>query len=170
MSCRDEAEALRDKIDDLAQRAASVESWKLLDAQLFHALVEGQFEINALQSEMIALVKTSKPNWCWFQTHQSLRELREAIDASPAPVVAVSPIVDGQVLKGPTEAFLRWAGQTMDAPGIAATYAGVIDAIVTDEEVDLPVPALRTSTLMSDAASRERVARETLDFALALAG
>src|SRR5688500_9167350 len=80
MSCRAEAEALRDKIDDLAQRSASVESWKLLDAQLFHALVEGQFEINALQGEMIALVKTSKPNWCWFQTHQSLRELREVLD------------------------------------------------------------------------------------------
>ena len=100
----------------------------------------------------------------------AVRELREALVASAAPVVAVSPIVDGQVLKGPTEAFLRWAGQTMDARGIAATYAGVIDGIVTDEEADLPVPALRTSTLMTDAASRERVARETLDFALALAG
>ena len=100
----------------------------------------------------------------------AVRELREALVASDAPVVAVSPIVDGQVLKGPTEAFLRWAGQTMDALGIAATYTGVIDAIVTDEEADLPLPSLRTSTLMSDAASRERVARETLDFALALAG
>jgi hypothetical protein len=80
MSCRDEAEALRDKIDDLAQRSASVDDWKLLDAQLYHALVEGQIEINTLQSEMIALVKSSKPNWCWFQTHQSLRELREVLD------------------------------------------------------------------------------------------
>ena len=100
----------------------------------------------------------------------AIRELREALVATTAPVVAVSPIVDGEILKGPTEAFLRWAGQTMDAAGIAATYAGVIDAIVTDEEADLPVPALRTSTLMTDANSRERVARETLDFALALAG
>ena len=100
----------------------------------------------------------------------AVRELREALIASPAPVVAVSPIVEGHVLKGPTEAFLRWAGQTMDAPGIAATYAGVIGGLVTDEEADLPVPALRTSTLLTDAASRERVARETLDFALALAG
>ena len=93
----------------------------------------------------------------------------EAIDHSPAPCVAVSPIVDGEVLKGPTAAFLAWAGQTMDARGIADTYAGVIDGIVTDEDVELPVPALRTTTLMADAASRERVARETLDFALALA-
>ena len=93
----------------------------------------------------------------------------EAIDHSPAPCVAVSPIVDGEVLKGPTAAFLAWSGQTMDARGIAHTYAVVIHRIVTDEDVELPIPALRTTTLMADAASRERVARETLDFALALA-
>jgi LPPG:FO 2-phospho-L-lactate transferase len=95
--------------------------------------------------------------------------MREALRESPAPVVAVSPIVDGQVLKGPTAAFLDWAGQTMDARGIAATYAGVVDGIVTDERADLDVPSLVTSTLMADAASRERVAREALDFTLALA-
>jgi LPPG:FO 2-phospho-L-lactate transferase len=95
--------------------------------------------------------------------------MREALAAAAAPVVAVSPIVDGQVLKGPTAAFLAWAGQTMDARGIAATYAGVIDGIVCDERAELDVPSLVTSTLMDDAAARERVARETLDFALALA-
>jgi LPPG:FO 2-phospho-L-lactate transferase len=95
--------------------------------------------------------------------------MREAIAESGARVVAVSPIVDGEVLKGPTAEFLRWAGQTMDAAGIAATYAGVIDGIVTDERAELDVPSLVTSTLMADAASRERVARETLEFALALA-
>jgi LPPG:FO 2-phospho-L-lactate transferase len=95
--------------------------------------------------------------------------VRDAIAQARAPVVAVSPIVDGAILKGPTEAFLAWAGQTMDAAGIAATYASVLDGIVTDEETELPVAALRTDTLMADAASRERVARETLQFALALA-
>ena len=95
--------------------------------------------------------------------------MREALAAAAAPVVAVSPIVDGEVLKGPTAAFLAWAGQTMDAAGIAATYRGVIDGIVTDEEdAELDVPSLVTSTLMSDAESRARVAREALDFALAL--
>lgn len=96
--------------------------------------------------------------------------MAEALQAAPAPVVAVSPIVDGQVLKGPTAEFLRWAGQTMDAAGIAATYRGLIDGLVTDERADLDVPALVTSTLMADAESRERVARETLAFARALAG
>jgi LPPG:FO 2-phospho-L-lactate transferase len=95
--------------------------------------------------------------------------VRDALAAAPAPVVAVSPIVDGQVLKGPTVAFLAWAGQTTDAAGIAAAYAGVVDGLVTDERADLQVPSLVTSTHMGDAAGRERVARETLEFALALA-
>jgi LPPG:FO 2-phospho-L-lactate transferase len=95
--------------------------------------------------------------------------MQAALRDAAAPVVAVSPIVDGQVLKGPTADFLAWAGQTMDASGIAATYADVVDGIVTDERADLDVPSLVTSTLMSDPESRARVARETLDFALALA-
>jgi LPPG:FO 2-phospho-L-lactate transferase len=95
--------------------------------------------------------------------------MTDALRAADAPVVAVSPIVDGEVLKGPTAAFLEWAGVTMDAPGIAEMYAGVIDGIVTDERADLDIPSLVTSTMMSDAESRGRVARETLDFALALA-
>ena len=36
--------------------------------------------------------------------------IRAAIEASPAPVVAVSPIVGGEVLKGPTAACMAWAG------------------------------------------------------------
>ena len=95
--------------------------------------------------------------------------MQDALRSAVAPVVAVSPIVDGQVLKGPTADFLAWAGQTMDARGIAATYAGVLDGLVTDERAELDVPSLVTGTMMSDAAERARVARETLEFALALA-
>jgi len=95
--------------------------------------------------------------------------MAEAIDASPAPAVAVSPIVGAEVLKGPTAAFLAWAGHTLDAQGIDEAYRGVIDGIVTDEDVELPLPALRTDTLMAGAEGRARLARETLDFALALA-
>ncbi len=35
--------------------------------------------------------------------------MREAVLASPAKVVAVSPLVDGAVVKGPTAAFMAWA-------------------------------------------------------------
>jgi LPPG:FO 2-phospho-L-lactate transferase len=96
--------------------------------------------------------------------------ITDALRAARAPVVAVSPIVDGAVLKGPTAAFMQWAGEPLSASGIAALYGGLLDGLVCDEEpVGLPVPALQTSTLMSDAAARERVARDVLGFAEGLA-
>jgi len=96
--------------------------------------------------------------------------LRDALRDARAPVVAVSPLVDGEVVKGPTEAFLAWAGAEMSAEGVAALYGDVLDGVVCDErEAELAVPTLVTGTLMADASARERVARETLEFALALA-
>jgi LPPG:FO 2-phospho-L-lactate transferase len=94
--------------------------------------------------------------------------MREALAAAPAPVVAVSPIVGGAVVKGPTGPFLAWAGHPLSAQGIAAHYAGVVDGLVADEEAD-GVPVLRTDTLMADAGGRRRLAAETLRFAEALA-
>ena len=95
-------------------------------------------------------------------------EMRQALLDSPAPIVAVSPIVGGAVLKGPTEQFMRWAGHDASAAGIADCYAGLIDGLVADEAVD-GLPVLRTDTLMVDAASRRRLAAETLSFAQGLA-
>ncbi len=99
----------------------------------------------------------------------AVRGMRDALAASPAPVVAVSPIVGGAVLKGPTEPFMDWAGLPLGAQGIATHYAGLLDGLVADEDADGEVPLLRTDTLMKGAEGRRRVAAETLAFAEALA-
>ena len=91
--------------------------------------------------------------------------LRDALIASRAPVVAVSPIVGGEVLKGPTASFMRHRAVEVSARGLAALYEGVIDGIVTDEELELPLPALHTDLLMDGREGRQRLARETLEFA-----
>jgi LPPG:FO 2-phospho-L-lactate transferase len=98
----------------------------------------------------------------------ALEGIRAALRESPAPVIAVSPLVAGEVVKGPTEPFMRWAGQPLSADGIATLYAGVIDGLVADERA-ARVPVLETDVLMADAGARRRVAQETLSFALALA-
>lgn len=99
----------------------------------------------------------------------ALPGMEEALRASAAPVVAVSPVVGGTVLKGPTATFLEWAGVGVDAAGVVAYYGDLLDGLVADEMVDEPtVPAIVVPTLMSDAEDRARVARATLDFALAL--
>ena len=93
--------------------------------------------------------------------------LRAAVRASPARVVAVSPVVRGAVMKGPTAAFMQWSGQPLSSAGIAAGYADLIDGLVADEPID-SLPVLSTDVLMDSAAARRRVADETLGFALSL--
>jgi LPPG:FO 2-phospho-L-lactate transferase len=93
--------------------------------------------------------------------------VRAALRDSPAPVVAVSPLVYGQVLKGPTAAFMRWAGHPLSGDGVASAYAGLIDGLVADDETEL-VPLLRTDVILSTPAQRRRVAASTLQFALEL--
>lgn len=95
-------------------------------------------------------------------------EMRQALIDSKAPVVAISPLVGGAVVKGPTEAFMRWAGHPLSTAGIASIYDGLIDGIVTDEDTCDGVAVLRTDTLMRDAGGRRRVAEQTLRFAEAL--
>jgi LPPG:FO 2-phospho-L-lactate transferase len=96
--------------------------------------------------------------------------MRDALRAARAPVVAVSPIVGGEVVKGPTAAFLAWADASCDAAGVARMYLGLIDGLVADEKAPgSGVPVHVTDTLMADAQARERLASETLRFAEALA-
>jgi LPPG:FO 2-phospho-L-lactate transferase len=88
----------------------------------------------------------------------------EALRATDAPVVAVSPIVGGEVVKGPTEAFMAWASLPASAAGTAQAYEGLLDGMVADEPFD-GLPALHTDTRMDDAQSRRRVAEDVLAFA-----
>jgi LPPG:FO 2-phospho-L-lactate transferase len=94
--------------------------------------------------------------------------LREALAATRAPIVAVSPIVGGEVLKGPTAAFMAFAGLECSAQGVADCYGELLDGIVCDEGV-ARLPTLDLDTHMDDAAGRRRVAEQTLAFAESLA-
>jgi LPPG:FO 2-phospho-L-lactate transferase len=96
--------------------------------------------------------------------------MADALRAATAPVVAVSPFVGGEVVKGPTAAFLAWAGVTPDAAGVAGYYGDVLDGLVADERpAGVGLPLLETDTLMADAGGRARVAAEVLAFAEGLA-
>lgn len=102
----------------------------------------------------------------------SVPGIREAILAARAPVVAVSPFVDGKVLKGPTKVFMETVGRPVTAAGVASLYEGLLDGILLDEG-DREDPAgieviERAPTLMSDRESRVRVARSVLRLAARL--
>jgi len=93
--------------------------------------------------------------------------LRDAIVNSPAPVVAVSPLVGGAVLKGPTAAFMEWARQPLSGDGVAAVYAGLLDGLVADERA-ASLPVLEIDVRLDCGERRRTVAERTLEFALAL--
>jgi LPPG:FO 2-phospho-L-lactate transferase len=99
--------------------------------------------------------------------------IREAIAASTAPVVAVSPFVAGKVVKGPTERFMQAIDRPATAAGAASLYAGLIDAMVVDEgDPDPPpaeIPTLAAPTLMEGRRGRAAVAKTVLDYAASLA-
>jgi LPPG:FO 2-phospho-L-lactate transferase len=97
----------------------------------------------------------------------ALPGMREALSAAPAPVVAVSPIVGGEVLKGPTAACLAWAGQPADASGVLGYYDGLIDGLVSDEATE-QIASLRCDTLMSSAEQRRAVAQRALELSESL--
>jgi LPPG:FO 2-phospho-L-lactate transferase len=101
----------------------------------------------------------------------AVAEIRTAIVDRRVPAVAVSPLIGGKAVKGPADRMLlRLAGGT-DPGHVARCYEGLIDAFVYDEsdgEAELDVRPIVTRTLMTDAASRRRLAEAALEAAAAL--
>jgi LPPG:FO 2-phospho-L-lactate transferase len=95
--------------------------------------------------------------------------IHQALQSASAPVIAVSPIVGGEVLKGPTASFMAFAALECSANGVADFYGELLDGIVADEDV-VRMTTLQTDMRMDDAAGRARLAEQTLSFAQALAG
>jgi len=99
---------------------------------------------------------------------------REAIASCHAPVVAVSPIIGGRAVKGPTAKMMAELGLSISARAIAQHYAGLLDGFVLDradaEEAEaIDVPCLATSTLMTSDDEKRALASEVLAFASRIA-
>jgi len=103
--------------------------------------------------------------------------MREALASSPAPKVAVSPIVGGRALKGPADRMLASLGHEVSPAGVARMYEGLVDGMVIDEVDEgerrgieaLGMRVLATGAVMRDAPDRARLAREVLGFGAGLA-
>lgn len=104
----------------------------------------------------------------------SIGPLREAIASAAAPVVAVSPYVAGQVVKGPTDLFMQAVGRPSTAAGVASLYEGLIEGMVCDPGDPDPPPeglqVLSTPTLMEGREERRALGERTLEFASTLSG
>ena len=97
----------------------------------------------------------------------------DALRATPATVVAVSPIVGGEAVSGPAGRLMASAGLPVSATGVARAYAGWLDRLVFDEqdrglaaEIEaLGVRPVAAPTLMSSREAEITLARHVLDAA-----
>jgi LPPG:FO 2-phospho-L-lactate transferase len=97
----------------------------------------------------------------------SIPAIRSSLMRCAAPVVAVTPIIGGQAIKGPTVKIMQELGLEITADAVARRYADLIDVFIVDETD--PVPADRdevrfvsAQTRMSHAQDREDLARAVL--------
>jgi LPPG:FO 2-phospho-L-lactate transferase len=115
-----------------------------------------------------AIVIAPSNPWLSVDPILAVPGIREALASARAPVVAVSPIVGGQAVKGPTAKLMQELGLTVTNKSIAAHYADVIDGLLIDERddaSDISIPHDVCDTLMKTLEDRERVARAALALA-----
>ena len=94
--------------------------------------------------------------------------IRQALLATRVPVVAVSPIVAGEAVKGPTAKIMRELGLEVSADTVSRHYGDLLDGMLIDARdppTALDLPHARADTLMKTLEDRIRVARAALDFA-----
>jgi LPPG:FO 2-phospho-L-lactate transferase len=116
------------------------------------------------------LIAPSNP-WLSVDPLLAVPGIADALRETHAPVVAVSPLVGGKAVKGPTGKLMAELGLAPDNAAIAAHYGSVIDAMLHDTSDGPPpgLPSRATSTLMTTLADKVRVADEALALAAALA-
>lgn len=105
----------------------------------------------------------------------ALPGVEAALRNAPAPVVAVSPIVGGQAVKGPAAKMMAELRMPVTAAAVARHYRerDLLDGFVVDHadageaaEIERAgLPTLVTRTVMESLPDRERLARDVLDFA-----
>ena len=93
----------------------------------------------------------------------------EALRACAAPVIAVTPLIAGKAVKGPTAKIMGELGLAVDAATVARHYAGTIDGFVLDREdaeseSRLSLPVLVTDTLMRSFDDKRNLAEACLRF------
>ena len=96
--------------------------------------------------------------------------IRRALKMTEAPIVAISPVVGGRSLKGPTDKFLAGLGHEVSALSVARLYQDLLDLFIVDRSDSellpaieaLPVKALTADTVMQNLEAKVSLAKETL--------
>jgi LPPG:FO 2-phospho-L-lactate transferase len=127
--------------------------------------------LEALRDASTILIAPSNP-YLSIDPILAVPGIRDTLAEGRAPIIAVSPIIGGSAVKGPTAKLMHEFGITISPVAIARHYDGVIDGLLVDErdlDVALPLTHHFADTLMVDLDDRARVARAALKLAAACA-
>ena len=96
--------------------------------------------------------------------------VRDALEQTKAVRVAISPIIAGQVVKGPAAKMMTTLGYEVSALGVAKIYDGLVDLFVLDEQDRALAPqvealgmrVLVTDTMMTSMERKAELARDVV--------
>ncbi|MBB5708156.1 2-phospho-L-lactate transferase [Sphingopyxis panaciterrulae] len=100
----------------------------------------------------------------------ALAGVDKALRHRSVPLIAVSPFIGGEAVKGPAAKIMRELGLVPTPAAVAARYDGLLDGLVIDH-ADAAASApeglrlLVTDSLMRDAPDQARLAQEVIQFA-----
>lgn len=99
--------------------------------------------------------------------------IKHALQQASAPVIAVSPIIDGQSIKGPTAKMLRELGYAVSAATVLQRYDDLLDAYIADprdmnalEAVSAGTTLVPADIMMVTLGDREKLAQTVMNVAL----
>ncbi|MCC5794270.1 MAG: 2-phospho-L-lactate transferase [Chromatiales bacterium] len=118
------------------------------------------------------IIAPSNP-WLSIDPILALPGLRQSLADARAPVVAVSPLIAGQAVKGPSAKIMRELGLPPDAQGIARHYLCLLDGFILDDRDEaeaagiglLGLETVAAPTLMRSLDDRRSLARVALGLA-----
>ena len=120
---------------------------------------------SALRNADVILIAPSNP-WLSVAPILAVPGMRQALKRAGAPVAAVTPIIKGAAVKGPTAKIMAELGLPVSEAAVACFYGELIDGFVNDIRNEPlcadGVRTVRLNTLMTDDAAKLALARDAL--------
>lgn len=133
--------------------------------------------LDALHAATMIVICPSNP-WVSIDPILAVPGILPAIQSAAAPVIAVSPIIAGQAVKGPAAKMYAELGIEPSARSVALHYGDLLSGIVIDIQDRNLAPGLATGRLevyitdsiMKSPGDRLRLAREVIDLGVRILG
>lgn len=125
--------------------------------------------VKAIQTAEVVLLAPSNPVTS-IGPILAVPGIREALQETPAPVGAVSPLVGGATVSGPAGTLMAVQGMPVSLEGVGRAYADFLDVLVADQQDAAQAAAVArlrirvhlTSTVMKAARDKAELARAAL--------